>query len=88
VTLVREKKDALMAQRKVSKWQRQKSRAWWSLWSGTWRTCQAKMEEEEKRHQQMSREPATTADTTYNPLFPDAIPRNLGDVLQPNATSM
>ena len=46
------------------KWHRQNSRAWWSLWSGTWRT----------------QEPATTADIACNPPSPDAIPRELGAV--------
>ena len=43
---------------------------------------QAKMKEEEKRHQQLSLEPATTADITYDPPSPDAIPRSLGEVFQ------
>ena len=36
--------------------------------------------EEEKRHQQLSLEPATTADIACNPPSPDAIPRELGAV--------
>ena len=43
---------------------------------------QAKMEEEEKRHQQLSLEPATTADITYDPPSPDTIPRNLAEVFR------
>ena len=45
---------------------------------------QTKMEEEEKRHQQLSLEPATTADITYNPPSPDAIPSYLGGVYRPS----
>ena len=41
---------------------------------------QTKVEEEEKHHQQLSLEPATTADITCNPPSPDAIPRELGAV--------
>ena len=41
---------------------------------------QTKVEEEEKRHQQLSLEPATTADIACNPPSPDAIPRELGAV--------
>ena len=45
---------------------------------------QAKMEEEEKRHQQLSLEPATTADITYDPPSPDAISNYLGGVFRPS----
>ena len=41
---------------------------------------QTKVEEEEKRHQQLSLEPATTADIACNPPSPDTIPRELGAV--------
>ena len=41
---------------------------------------QTKVEEDEKRHQQLSLEPATTADIACNPPSPDAIPRELGAV--------
>ena len=41
---------------------------------------QTKVEEEDKRHQQLSLEPATTADIACNPPSPDAIPRELGAV--------
>ena len=37
---------------------------------------------EEKRHQQLTLEPVTTADITYNPPSPDAIPGDLGKVDQ------
>ena len=43
---------------------------------------QIKVEEEEKRHQQLSLEPATTANIACNPPSPDAIPRELGAVFQ------
>ena len=43
---------------------------------------QTKVEEEEKRHQQLSLEPATTADIACNPPSPDAIPRELGAVFR------
>ena len=43
---------------------------------------QTKVEEEEKRHQQLSLEPATTADIRCNPPSPDAIPRELGTVFR------
>ena len=42
---------------------------------------QAKVEEEEKRHEELSLEPATTADITCNTPS-DAIPRDLGEVFQ------
>ena len=41
---------------------------------------QTKVEEEEKRRQQLSLEPATTADIACNPPSPDAIPKELGSV--------
>ena len=41
---------------------------------------QTKVEEEDKRHQQLSLEPATTADIACNPPSPDSIPRELGAV--------
>ena len=41
---------------------------------------QAKMEEEKKRHHQLSLEPATTADMAYTAPSLDAIPKDLGAV--------
>ena len=41
---------------------------------------QTKMEEEEKRHRQLSLEPRATADIACNPPSPDAIPKELGAV--------
>ena len=43
---------------------------------------QSKVEEGEKRHQQLSLEPATTADITCCLPSPDDIPRDLGEVFQ------
>ena len=43
---------------------------------------QTKVEEEEKRHQQLCLEPATTADIACNPPSPDTIPRELGAVFR------
>ena len=43
---------------------------------------QTKVEEEEKRQQQLSLEPATTADIVCNPPSPDVIPRELGAVFR------
>ena len=44
---------------------------------------QSKVEEGEKRHQQLSLDPATTADITCCPPSPDYIPRDLGEVFLP-----
>ena len=94
VTLAREKKDALMAQRKGLQMAETEIQ---SLVEFVERNVentsdqdlmmirtqlQAKMEEEEKCHQQLSLEPATTADIAFNPSPPDAILRDLGEVLQ------
>ena len=94
VTLAREKKDALMAQRKALQMAETEIQ---SLVEFVERNVentsdqdmmmirtqlQAKMEEEEKCHQQLSLEPATTADIAFNPPPPDAILRDLGEVLQ------
>ena len=93
VTLAREK-DALMAQRKglqmaeteiqslVEFVERNVENTSEEDLMVIFTQLQAKMEEEEKHHQQLSLEPATTADITYDPPSPDAIPRNLGEVLQ------
>ena len=42
----------------------------------------SKVEEGEKRHQQLSLDPATTADITCCPPSPDDIPRDLGEVFR------
>ena len=94
MTLAREKKDALTAQRKGLQMAETEIQ---SLVEFVERNVentsdqdlmmirthlQAKMEEEEKHHQQLSLEPATTADIAFNPPPPDAILRDLGEVLQ------
>ena len=94
MTLAREKKDALIAQRKGLQMAETEIQ---SLVEFVERNVentsdqdlmvictqlQAKMEEEEKRHQQLSLEPATTADITYDSPSPDAIPRDLGEVFR------
>ena len=94
VTLAQEKKDALTAQRKGLQMAKTEIQ---SLVEFVERNVentsdqdlmvihtqlQAKMEEEEKCHQQLSLGPATTADITYDPPSPDAIPRNLGEVFR------
>ena len=94
VTLAREKKDALTAQRKCLQMADAEIQ---SLVEFVERNVenmsdqdlmvictqlQAKMEKEEKRHQQLSLEPATTADITYDPPPPDAIPRDLEGVFR------
>ena len=96
VTLAREKKDALTAQRKSLQMAETEIQ---SLVEFVERNVentsdqdlmvirtqlQAKMEEEEKRHQQLSLEPATTADIAYDPPPPDAIPSYLGGVYRPS----
>ena len=43
---------------------------------------QSKVEDGEKRHQQLSLDPATTADITYCPPSPGDIPRDLGEVFR------
>ena len=94
VTLAREKKDALTAQRKGLRMAETEIQSLVEFVERNVESTsdqdlmvihtqvQAKMDEEEKRHQQLSLEPATTADITYDPLSPDAIPRDLGEVLR------
>ena len=43
---------------------------------------QSKVKEEEKHHEQLSLDPATTADISYCPPSPDEIPRDLGEVFR------
>ena len=90
--LAQEKKDALAAQRKglqvaqaeiqslVEFVERNVENTSDQDLMGIRTQLQTKVEEEEKRHQQLSLEPATTADTACNPPSPDAIPRELGSV--------
>ena len=90
--LAQEKKDALAAQRKglqvaqaeiqslVEFVERNVENTSDQDLMGIRTQLQAKVEEEEQRHQQLSLEPATTADTACNPPSPDAIPKELGSV--------
>ena len=90
--LAHEKKDALAAQRKglqvaqaeiqslVEFVERNVENTSDQDLMGIRTQLQTKVEEEKKRHQQLSLEPATTADIACNPPSPDAIPRELGAV--------
>ena len=90
--LAQEKKDALAAQRKglqvaqaeiqslVEFVERNVENTSDQDLMGIRTQLQTKVEEEEKCHQQLSLEPATTADIACNPPSPDAIPRELGAV--------
>ena len=92
--LVQEKKDALMVQRKslqmtlteiqsLVKFVEQSMENTSNQHLMVIRTqLQAKIEEEKERHQQLSLEPATTADITYDPPSPDIIPSDLGKVFR------
>ena len=92
--LAQEKKDALAAQRKglqvaqaeiqslVEFVERNVENTSDQDLMGIRTQLQTKVEEEEKRHQQLCLEPATTADITCNPPSPDAIPRELGAVFR------
>ena len=96
VTLAQEKKDALTAQRKGLQMAETEIQSLVEFVERNVESTsdqdlmvirtqlQAKMEEEEKRHQQLSLEPATTADITYDPPPPDAIPSYLGGVYRPS----
>ena len=91
-TLAQEKKDALAAQRKglqvaqaeiqslVEFVERNVENTSDQDLMGIRTQLQTKVEEEEKRQQQLSLEPATTADIACNPPSPDAFPRELGAV--------
>ena len=92
--LTQEKKDALAAQRKglqvaqteiqslVEFVERNVENTSDQDLMGIRTQLQTKVEQEEKRHQQLSLEPATTADIRCNPPSPDAIPRELGAVFR------
>ena len=92
--LAQEKKDALAAQRKglqvaqaeiqslVEFVERNVENTSDQDLMGIRTQLQTKVEEEDKRHQQLSLEPATTADIACNPPSPDAIPRELGTVFR------
>ena len=94
LTLAQEKEDALMAQRKGLQMAQTEIQ---SLVEFVERNVentsdqdlmvirtqlQSKVEEGEKRHQQLSLDPATTADITCCPPSPDNIPRDLGEVFR------
>ena len=91
-TLAQEKKDTLAAQRKglqvaqaeiqslVEFVERNVENTSDQDLMGIRTQLQTKVEEEEKRHQQLSLEPATTVNIACNPPSPDAIPRELGAV--------
>ena len=93
-TLAQEKMDALAAQRKglqvaqaeiqslVEFVERNVENTSDQDLMGIRTQLQTKVEEDEKRHQQLSLEPATTADIACNPPSPDAIPRELGAVFR------
>ena len=90
--LAQEKKDALAAQRKglqvaqaeiqslVEFVERNVENTSDQDLMGIHTQLQTKVEEEEKRHQQLSLEPATTTDIACIPPSPDDIPRELGAV--------
>ena len=94
VTLAQEKKDALTAQRKGFQMAETEIQSLVEFVERNVESTsdqdlmvictqlQAKMEEEKKRHQQLSLEPVTAADITYDPPSPEAIPRDLGEVLR------
>ena len=92
--LAQEKKDALAAQRKglqvvqaeiqslVVFVERSIENTSDQILMGIHRQLQTKVEEEDKRHQQLSLEPVTTADISCNPPSLDDIPRKLGAVFR------
>ena len=94
LTLAQEKKDALTAQRKglqmaqtemqslVEFVERNVENTSDQDLMGIRTQLQSKVEEEENRHQQLSLDPATTADITYCPPSPDDIPTDLGEVFR------
>ena len=98
LTLAQEKKDALAAQKKGLQMARTEIQ---SLVEFVKRNVentsdqdlislhtqlQSKVKEEEKRHQQLSLDPATSADIACCPPSPDDIPRDLGNVFRASLT--
>ena len=93
-TLAKEKKDALMAQMKglqmaqteiqslVEFVERNVENTSDQDLMGILTQLQSKVKEGEKRHEQLSLDPATTADLAYHSPSLKAIPRNLGEVYQ------
>ena len=96
LTLAQEKKDALMVQRKglqmahteiqslVEFVERNVENTSDQDLMDILSQLQSKVEEGEKRHQQLSLDPATTADLAYHSPSLQAIPRDLGEVFQQN----
>ena len=97
-TLAKEKKDALMAQRKGLQMAQTEIQ---SLVEFVERNAentsdqdlmvictqlQSKVKEGEKRHAQLSLDPATNADISYYPPSPEEIPRDLGEVFRVSFT--
>ena len=94
LTLAQEKKDALTAQRKglqmaqteiqslVEFVERNVENTSDQDLMGILTQLQSKVEEGEKRHQQLSLDPATTADLAYHSPSLKAVPRDLGEVFQ------
>ena len=94
LTMAQEKKDALTAQRKglqmaqteiqslVEFVERNVENTSDQDLMNILSQLQSKVEEGEKRHQQLSLDPATTADITCCPPSPDDIPRDLGEVFR------
>ena len=93
-TLAKEKKDALTAQMKglemsqteiqslVEFVERNVENTSDQDLMGILTQLQSKVKEGEKRHEQLSLDPATTADISYCPPSPDEIPRDLGEVFR------
>ena len=94
LTLVQEKKDTLTAQRKGLQMAQTEIQSLVELVERNVENTsdqdlmsilsqlQSKVEEGEKRHQQLSLDPATTADITCCLPSPDDIPRDLGEVFR------
>ena len=94
--LAREKKDSLSAQREVFQAAKKEIQTLTEVVERNIESTsdqdlmnihtqlETKMKEEEKRHRQISLEPATTADITCNLPSPDVIPKHLGSVYDPS----
>ena len=93
-TLAKEKKDALTAQMKGLEMAQTEIQSLvefveWNVENtsdedlmGVRKQLQFKVKEGEKHHEQLSLDPATTADISYCPSSPDEIPKYLGEVLR------
>ena len=94
LTLTQEKKDALTAQRKGLQMAQTEIQSLVEFVErnventsdhdliGFHVQLQSKVKKEEKRHQQLSLDPATSADIAYCPPSPDDIPRDLGKLFR------